>query len=105
MRVHFEAYLHLAGLSHKSALVAWGGFYFKVVDERGGFKLIDDSDLDRVHPPRSSSIGARSAPYGPARVEVMDETGARVVATGETTTANHCWVNGLEPDTVYRYRV
>jgi hypothetical protein len=62
MRVHFEAYLHLAGLSHKSALVAWGGFYFKVADERGGFKLVDDGDLDSVHPPRSSSIGARSAP-------------------------------------------
>lgn len=104
MRVHFEAYLHLAGLTHKSALVAWGGFYFKVASERGGFKLIDDADLDSVHPPRSSSIGARSAPYGPGRVEVLDDSG-RVVATGETTTANHCWVSGLEPDTVYRYRV
>ena len=90
MRVHFEAYLHLAGLSHKSVLVAWGGFYFKVAGERGGFKLIDDSDLDSVHPPRSSSIGARSAPYGTGRVEVLDESGARVVAMGETTTANHC---------------
>jgi hypothetical protein len=105
MRVHFEAYLHLASLTHKSALVAWGGFYFKVLGERGGKKLIDDSDLDSVHPPRSSSIGARSAPYGPARVEVLDESGSRVVATGETTTANHCWVTGLEADTAYRYRV
>jgi hypothetical protein len=24
-----EPYLHLAGLSHKSALVSWGAFYFK----------------------------------------------------------------------------
>jgi hypothetical protein len=105
MRVHFEAYLHLAGLTHKSALVAWGGFYFKILEERGGFKLVDDSDLDSVHPPRSSSIGARSAAYGPARVEVLDEAGSRLVAAGETTTANHCWVTGLEADTVYRYRV
>jgi len=105
MRVHFEAYLYLAGLSHKSVLLAWGGFYFKVVGEKGGFKLVDDSDLDSVHPPRRDSIGARSAPYGPARVEVLDETGSRVVATGETSTANHCWVTGLEADTVYRYRV
>jgi len=105
MRVHFEAYLHLAGLSHKSALVAWGGFYFKVAEERGGFKLVDDSDLDSVHPPRRDSIGARSAPYGPARVEVLDESGTRVITTGETTIANQCWVTGLEADTVYRYRV
>jgi hypothetical protein len=105
MRVHFEAYLHLAGLTHKSALVAWGGFYFKVLGERGGFKLVDDSDLDSVHPPRKDSIGARSAPYGSGRVEVLDESGSRVVAAGETATANHCWVSGLEPDTVYRYRV
>jgi hypothetical protein len=105
MRVHFEAYLYLAGLTHKSALVAWGGFYFKVAGERGGFKLIDDSDLDSVHPPRRDSIGARSAPYGAGRVEVLDEAGGRVVAAGETTTANHCWVTGLEPDTPYRYRV
>jgi len=105
MRVHFEAYLHLAGLTHKSALVAWGGFYFKVAGERGSFKLVDDSDLDSVHPPRRDSIGARSAPYGPARVEVLDESGRRVITTGETTTANQCWVTGLEADTVYRYRV
>ena len=26
---HAEPYLHLAGLSHKSALIAWGAFYFK----------------------------------------------------------------------------
>jgi hypothetical protein len=26
---HAEPYLHLAGLSHKSALVSWGAFYFK----------------------------------------------------------------------------
>ena len=41
-------------------------------------------DLDSVHPPPRDSIGARSAPYGPARVEVLDEAGSRVVATGET---------------------
>ncbi len=34
----------------------------------------------------------------------MDAAGA-VVAFGETTTANHCFVNGLEADTVYTYRV
>jgi len=29
MKVHFEPYLYLAGLTHKSALIAWGGFYFR----------------------------------------------------------------------------
>jgi hypothetical protein len=104
MKVHFEPYLYLAGLTHKSALVAWGGFYFKIAREERNWRLIDDSDLDNVHPPRSSSIGASSFPYGSARVEVSDEAG-NVVATAETSTANHVWVAGLEADRVYSYRV
>jgi hypothetical protein len=103
MKVHFEPYLYLAGLTHKSALVAWGGFYFKVSRDLGHLRLVDDSDLDTVHPPRRSSIGAKSDPYGHARVEVRDESG-RLVATGETATANHVWVAGLEADTAYSYR-
>jgi hypothetical protein len=104
MKVHFEPYLHLAGLTHKSALIAWGGFYFKVAEEQGAFKLIDDSDLDSVHPARKDSIGARSYPYGPARVEAFDASGT-MVSCAETTTANHAWLAGLEADTTYRYRV
>jgi tartrate-resistant acid phosphatase type 5 len=104
VKVHFEPYVYLAGLSHKSALVAWGGFYFKVARVSGGWRLMDDGELDNVHPPRSQTIGARSFPYGHARVEVSDEAG-RVMATGETRTANHLWVSGLEADTPYRYRV
>jgi tartrate-resistant acid phosphatase type 5 len=57
-----------------------------------------------VHPPRRDTIGARSAPYGPARVEVRDAQGA-AVAAAETETTNHCWVTGLQPDTEYTYRV
>src|SRR5262245_28916032 len=104
MKVHFEPYLYLAGLTHKSALGAWGGFYFKVARDEGDWKLVDDGDLDSVHPPRRSSIGSSSDPYGPARVEVRDETGT-VVAVGETRTANHVWIPGLEPDRAYSYRV
>ena len=66
---HAEPYVYLAGLSHKSALIAWGAFYFKVRSD-GRAKLVDDEDLQWVHPPRCESIGCRSAPYGPARVEV-----------------------------------
>jgi len=104
MKVHFEPYLFLAGLTHKSALIAWGGFYFKVARTDGPWKLIDDSDLDSIHPPRSASIGARSYPYGQAHVEVRDEAG-NLVGTGDTRTANHVFVPNLEPDRVYTYRV
>ena len=103
---HAEPYLYLAGLTHKAALIAWGGFYFRVRSRRGGdeWKLVDDSDLDHVHPPRRESIGARSEPFGAARVEVFDASGA-LVTSAETTTTNHAWVTNLAPDTEYTYRV
>jgi hypothetical protein len=104
MKVHFEPYVVLAAVTHKSALLSWGGFYFTFRHEDGPWKVVDDSDLDRVHPPRRSSIGAKSDPYGRARVDVLDAGGV-VVAFGETTTANHVFVAGLEPDTEYTYRV
>lgn len=103
---HAEPYLYLAGLTHKAALIAWGGFYFRVRSRRNGdeWKLVDDGDLDRVHPPRRESIGARSEPFGDARVEVFDSSGAPA-GCAETTATNHAWVTGLEPDTEYTYRV
>ena len=99
-----EPFLNLAGLTHKSALIAWGAFYFRVRDNETDFKLVDDEDLDHVHPPRHQTVGARSEPYGKARVEVMNANGD-VVATGFTQSANHCWVTGLAADTEYTYRV
>jgi tartrate-resistant acid phosphatase type 5 len=99
-----EPFLHLAGLTHKSALIAWGGFYFKVKSSGDGYKLVDDSDLKHVFPPRHQTVGARSESYGPARVEVYDGDGS-VVSFAETTTANQAWVTGLDPDTEYTYRV
>ena len=66
--------MYLAGLSHKSALIAWGAFYFRARSD-GTAKLVDDDDLQWVHPPRCDSIGCRSKPYGPAEVEVRDEPG------------------------------
>jgi hypothetical protein len=100
---HAEPYLHLAGLSHKSALIAWGAFYFRV-RSRGARKLVDDNDLKYVHPPRRESIGARSEPYGPAYVSVYDGAGA-LVAKAFTEVTNWCWITGLRPDTEYRYEV
>ena len=100
---HAEPYLHLAGLSHKSALITWGAFYFRTRSHKT-WKLVDDRDLRYVHPPRRESIGARSAPYRAARVNVYDLAGA-LVATAFTETTNFCWVSGLQPDTPYRYEV
>lgn len=100
---HAEPYVYLAGLSHKSALIAWGAFYFKVRSNLVA-KIVDDKDLQWVHPPRCESIGARSDPYGPAVVEVRDEAGA-VVATARTNACNHCAVSGLQPNTRYTYSV
>ncbi|HZS04057.1 MAG TPA: metallophosphoesterase [Blastocatellia bacterium] len=103
---HAEPYLYLAGLTHKAALIAWGGFYFRVQGQApdGHCKLVDDSNLRHVHPPRRETIGARSEPYGNARVEVFDDAGG-LAAFAEVTTANHAWVTGLSPDTEYTYRV
>src|SRR5688572_6102188 len=117
---HSEPYIYLPAVSHKSALIAWGAFYFRTNSHstrdsslvgsnrslRAGaqWKLVDDDDLKYVHPPRKDSIGAQSAPYGPARVEVYDRAGA-LVSIAKTETCNHCWVTGLEPDTEYTYKV
>jgi tartrate-resistant acid phosphatase type 5 len=100
---HSEPYVYLPAISHKSVLVAWGAFYFRV-NSSGQMKLVDDDELRHVHPPRKDTIGARSAPYGPARVDVIDAAGATVSST-RTEVSNHCWVTGLQPDTEYRYRV
>ena len=100
---HAEPYIYLPALSHKSALIAWGAFYFRT-NSRGKWKIVDDDDLKYVHPPRKDSIGAQSAPYGPARVEVYDSSG-KVVSCATTEVANHCWLSGLEPDTEYTYKV
>ena len=100
---HAEPFIYLPAVTHKSALVAWGAFYFRVTTS-GTWKLVDDEDLKYVHPPRKDSIGARSAPYGPARVEISDAAGA-VVGTANTDAANHCWVAGLQADTEYTYKV
>jgi tartrate-resistant acid phosphatase type 5 len=103
---HAEPYVYLAGLTHKAALIAWGGFYFRVRSRKNGdeWKLVDDSDLDHVHPPRRASIGAKSEPFGKARIEVLDSSG-NLVSFAETATTNHSWVSGLTPDTEYTYRV
>jgi tartrate-resistant acid phosphatase type 5 len=67
-------------------------------------KIVDDHDLQWVHPPRCDSIGCRSKPFGPALVEVRDVTGA-LVARALTNETNHVTISGLEADTRYTYFV
>jgi hypothetical protein len=100
---HAEPYIYLPAVTHKSALVAWGAFYFRTTSS-GRWKIVNDHDLKYIHPPRKDSIGAQSAPYGPARVEVYDTAGA-LVCVARTEVANHCWLPGLKPDTEYIYKV
>ena len=98
----FEPFLHLVDVTDTAALIAWGGFLLR---RRGGeWFVVDDDDLDE-HPRRDGgTIGAGSPSYGPALVQVLDGDG-RVVSSARADDANHAWVEGLEPDTEYRYRV
>jgi tartrate-resistant acid phosphatase type 5 len=104
-KFHSEPYIHLGHVTHNAALITWGAFYFRVKGEDPDFKLVDDSDLDRVQPPRRTTIGSQSEYYAKtARVDVFELSG-ELVASGYTFEKNHCWVAGLRPDTEYRYRI
>lgn len=99
---HFEPFVHLVDVTATSALVAWGGFFLERTGT--GWLVVDDDDLSASRRRRGGTIGASSPPYGRGVVEVLDDTGT-VVASASSTDANHVWVEGLEPDTAYRYRV
>jgi hypothetical protein len=99
-RTHREPYLYLAGLTHDSALIAWGAFYFSVHEGEQGWELVDDEEL----PSRKESIGERSEPFGDARVRVYDTAG-ELVAEAATRERNHVLLTGLKPNQRYRYAV
>lgn len=101
-----EPYIYLAGLTHKSALIAWGAFYFKTKENGKDAKLVDDDDLGDVFPKRHQSIGAISESYGEAEVTVWElKAGARQNPVVFKNNKNHCWVTGLKADTQYEYQV
>lgn len=102
--LHFEPFVHLAGLDDDQALVAWGGFWFRPFADGRGTRIVDDEELPAIAHGRRDSIGARSEPYGHAVVEAFDVDGD-VVARAETSDVNHAWLRGLQADTEYRYRV
>lgn len=99
---HGEPYVCLAGLTHDSALVSWGAFYFRVKEKDGSYKLLDAEDME---PALRETIGKRSTPYGPARVVVREAASGLEVAAARVYDANHCWVAGLRPETEYTYEV
>ncbi|MDP8938657.1 MAG: metallophosphoesterase, partial [Actinomycetota bacterium] len=99
----FEPFVHLIDVTDTAALVGWGGFWLDC-DERGGCRVVDDEELDDPARRRDGTIGAGSPSYGRAVVEVTDADG-RVVASATTADGNAVWVEGLEPDTEYRYRI
>ncbi len=101
---HFEPFLHLADVGPDRALVTWGGFWFHRASPEARWVIVDDERLTDIDPGRKETVGARSEPYGDAVVEVSDVSGA-VVASARTAEVNHVWVEGLRPDTAYRYRV
>ncbi|WP_153394051.1 purple acid phosphatase family protein [Ornithinicoccus halotolerans] len=101
--VRREPFVVLADLAHDRALVTWGAFYFVRHDADQRWAIVEDHHLaDLVD--RRSCIGTEAEPFGDTTVEVMDSSGA-VVAQAWTAEHTWVWVEGLEPDTEYHYRV
>ncbi len=100
--MHVEPFLQLADVTDHSVLLAWGAFWFYRSD--GQWQIVDDGRLPDVAEGRRRCIGASAEPYGDAVVEVLDARG-RVVADAGTRDRSWTWVDGLDPDTEYRYRV
>jgi tartrate-resistant acid phosphatase type 5 len=101
--VHVEPFVHLVDLSQDSALIAWGAFFFRMDEQSQRWEIVDDEQLRDVAG-RRTCIGHSAEPFGPTIVTVTDLSGAPVaeVSTSDTTWV---WVEGLEPDTEYRYRI
>jgi hypothetical protein len=100
--VHVEPFLHLVDVTHEAALVAWGAFHFVRDEDDDRWQIVDDSDLREFG--RHTCIGHSAEPFGEARVEVYDAAGGLVVAA-TTSDRTWVWVDGLAPDTEYRYQV
>ncbi|HWJ82348.1 MAG TPA: metallophosphoesterase [Nocardioides sp.] len=102
-QLHVEPFIHLVDVTHDSALVAWGAFHFRRDRAEERWEILDDSELPEACG-RRTCIGHEAEPFGAATVEVLDREG-EVVAEASTADRAWVWVEGLEPDTDYRYRV
>lgn len=101
--IHREEFVHLVDLSHDRVLIAWGAFWFRRDEVDGRWNILDDSQLHAAAG-RRTCIGNGAEPFGEAHVEVVDLSG-QVVADASTASQCWLWVDGLEPDTDYRYRL
>jgi hypothetical protein len=100
--LHVEPFIHLVDVTHEAALIGWGAFHF-VRDRRNDrWEILDDSQLGQLG--RHTCIGHDAEPFGAAVVEVLDADGA-TVAEASTSDRTWVWVEGLDADTDYRYRV
>jgi tartrate-resistant acid phosphatase type 5 len=101
--LHGEQFVHLVDLSHDRVLIAWGAFFFTRDDPERRWEIVDDQRLHEVAG-RRTCIGSGAESFGPATVEILDADGNQV-ASAHTDDRAWAWVEGLEPDTDYRYRV
>lgn len=102
-QMHVEPFIHLVDVTHESALIAWGAFHFRRDDAVGRWEILDDSELQEACR-RHTCIGHGAEPFGAGTVEVLDE-GGEVVARASTEDRTWVWVEGLDPDSPYTYRV
>ncbi len=102
-RTHVEPFVHLVDVTHDRALIAWGAFWFEHADGAPRWEIVDDQQLERVAG-RRGCIGSSAEPFGAARVDVLDAEGD-VVASASTSERSWVWVEGLQADTPYRYRI
>ena len=100
---HVEPFVHLVDVTSRSALVAWGAFWFRRSSPDVAWQLVRHEDLPDVAG-RQRLVGREAEPYGSALVEVLDGTG-QVVASASTDDRSWARVDGLEPATRYGYRV
>ena len=101
--MHREPFIHLVDVTHDSALIAWGAFHFVRDEQSDRWEILDDSQLPE-YAGRRTCIGHGAEPFGPATVEVIDADGG-VASQASTSDRTWVWVEGLHPDTEYRYRV
>ena len=77
-------------------------FYFERT-ERNRWEIVDEEQLPGLVG-RRTCIGAMAEPFGHGTVQVLT-TDAEVAAEASTDERTWVWVEGLKPDTDYRYRV
>ena len=100
--IHREEFIHLVDLTHERVLVAWGAFFFER-QPSGRWEIVDDDRLPEVVG-RTTCIGEQAEPFGSATVQLLTLDGS-VAAEASTDDRTWAWVDGLRPDTDYRYRV